>query len=130
MARPTEVKAVAAAISEPAADATEAAKRAIAALDEARQDRTDYLVVRQAGRLAQAFGPYATYNAAAKALTGGKIPAIDGSKLFVIPVYHPSAADRAMEKASEGGLTPEALAIWEIARNGGSQPNRKRGRAA
>lgn len=129
MARPTEVKAVAAAISEPAADATEAAKRAIQALDEARQDRTDYLVVRQAGGLAQAFGPYPTYNAAAKALTGGKIPAIDGSRFFVIPVYHPSAADRAMEKANEGGLSDEAKQIWEIARNGGTAPTRKGRRA-
>lgn len=131
MARPTEVKAVAAAISEPAQDATEAAKRAIQALDEARQDRTDYLVVRQVGRLAQAFGPYPTYNAAVKAIEGGKIPALDGSRFFVMPVYHPSAADRAMEKANEGGISDEAKAIWEIARNGGSVPNRRgRGRAA
>lgn len=129
MARPTEVKAVAAAISEPAQDATEAAKRAIAALDESRQDRTDYLVVRQAGRLAQAFGPYATYNAAAKAITGSKIPMLDGSKVFVIPLYHPTAADRALEKASQGGFSDEAKAIWEIARNGGCSPARKGRRA-
>lgn len=130
MARPTEVRAVAAAISEPAQDATEAAKRAIAALDESRQDRTDYLVVRQAGRLAQAFGPYATYNQAVKAIEGGKIPALDGSRFFCVPLYHPSAADRAMEKANEGGLSDEAKAIWEIARNGGIPPNRSRRRVA
>lgn len=130
MARPTEVKAVAAAISEPAADATEAAKRAIAALDEARRDRTDYLVVRQAGGLAQAFGPYPTYASAAKALTGGKIPAIDGSRFFVIPVYHPTAAERALAESLEGGMSDEAKRIWEIARNGGTQPARRKGRAA
>lgn len=130
MARPTEVTRVAAVLMEPADDVREVAKACIQALDEARQDRTDYLVVRQAGGLAQAFGPYATYNQVVKAIEGGKIPALDGSRFFCVPLYHPSAADRAMEKANEGGISGEAKAIWEIARNGGTVPNRKRGRAA
>ena len=119
MARPTEVKAVAAAISEPAADATEAAKKAIAALDESRQDRTDYLVVRQAGGLAQAFGPYATYAQCQKAIEGARIPALDGSRFFVVPLYHPAQAERALVESQEGGMSEEAKKIWEIARAGG-----------
>lgn len=122
MARPNEVKRVAAAISEPAADATEAAKRAIQALDEARQDRTDYLVVRQAGGLAQAFGPYATHAQVVKAIEGGKIPALDGSKFFCVPLYHPTQAEKALEKSLEGGMSDEAKAVWAIARAGGSSP--------
>lgn len=132
MARPTEIKAVAAAISEPAADATEAAKKAIAALDEARQDRTDYLVCRQLGNLADAYGPYATYAQAVKAIEGGKIPHIDGTRFYIMPMRHPSQAERALARADESNVTPEALAIWEAARNGGikaktsSRKNRRR----
>lgn len=132
MARPTEIKAVAAAISEPAEDATEAAKRAIAALDESRQDRTDYLVCRQLGALADAYGPYATYAQAVKAIEGGKIPHLDGTRFYVMPLRHPSQAEKALAKADEPTVSPEALAIWEAARKGGipakthSRRNRRR----
>lgn len=127
MARPTEIAKVAAAIAEPADTAEEAAKRAIQALDESRQDRTDYMVVRQMGRLAQAFGPYATYNQAARAIEGGKIPALDGSRFFVMPAYHPTQADRIMEELDAGGMSEEAKKMWEVARNGG-QPARTHSR--
>lgn len=132
MARPNEVKKVAAAISEPAESAEAAAKAAIAALDEARQDRTDYLVVRQAGGLAQAFGPYATYAQVVKAIEGGKIPALDGSRFFCVPLYHPTQAERALAESQVGGMSEEAKKIWAIARAGGqaakthSRRNRRR----
>lgn len=134
MARPTEIKAVVAAISEPAEDATEAAKKAITALDESRQDRTDYLVCRQLGTLADAYGPYATYAQAVKAIEGGKIPHIEGTRFWVMPLRHPAQAEAALARADEGGVSPEALQIWEAARNGGIPPRthsrRNRRRAA
>ncbi len=134
MARPTEIKAVAAAISEPAVDATEAAKRAIQALDESRMDRTDYLVCRQLGSLADAYGPYATYAQAVKAIEGQKIPFIDGTRFFIVPLRHPTQAEAALARADEPTVSPEALAIWEAARKGGipakTSTRRNRRRAA
>ncbi len=134
MARPSEVSAVAAVLMEPADDVKEVAKACIKVLDESRQDRTDYMVVRQMGSLAQAFGPYATYNQAAKAIEGGKIPALDGSRFFVVPAYHPTVADRIMEELDAGGMSEEAKQMWEVARNGGqpakTSTRRNRRRAA
>ena len=119
MARPTEIRAVAAAISEPAATAEEAAKRAITALDEARRDRTDYAVVTRMGRMVQAYGPFATENQAAKAIEGQKIPAIDGTSFYVFPLYHPRRGELAIEKADVSPISEAAQKCWEIARNGG-----------
>lgn len=136
MARPTEIKAVVAELMEPADDVTEVAKRVIAALDKSRQDRTDYLIVRQCGRVVNAFGPYATIAQCAKAIEGGKIPALDGSSFRIIPLVHPSYADRIMETLDEGGMSEEAMKLWEVARNGGqvaktsTRRNRRRGSVA
>lgn len=127
MARPSEIKAVAAAISEPAETAEEAAKRAIAALDESRQDRVDYLVCRRWGNLVDAWGPYATRNQAEKAIEKRTIPAIDGTRFYVIPVYNPKRALDAWEQADRPAIGEAALKLWEIARNGG-QPARTHSR--
>ena len=132
MARPTEISAVAAVLMAPADDVKDVAKACIQALDESRQDRTDYLVVRQMGKLADAYGPYATYSQAVRAIEGRKIPAIDGTKLFVVPVRHPSQAEATMTALDEGGMSDEAKRLWEVARNGGqaakthSRRNRRR----
>jgi hypothetical protein len=132
MARPSEIKAVVDVLMQPSDDVKEVAKAAIAALDASRQDRTDYLVVRQCGKLADAYGPYATYAQAVKAIEGGKLPTLDGTRLFVVPVRHPSQAEAAMTKVDEPAMSPEAVALWEIARNGGqaakthSRRNRRR----
>lgn len=119
MARPSEIKAVVALLMDPADDVTELAKAIIKTVDESRQDRTDYLAVVQNGGLANAYGPYATYNQAAKAIEGGKLPAVDGSRWFVVPVRHPSQADTALAAADEGGMSDEAKKAWEVCRNGG-----------
>lgn len=131
MARPTEVKAVVALLEQPAESVTELAKAIIATVDEARQDRTDYVVVRQLNGLADGFGPYATYAQAAKAIEGNKIPAIDGTRFFALPVRSPHQAEQAFAQA-DTDPNPQATRMWEIARRGGqkarshSRKNRKR----
>lgn len=132
MARPTEIKAVAAAISEPAETAQEAAKRAIQALDDSRLDRTDYLVIAQAGRFVQGYGLYPTYKKAADAIEKQQIRGVDGTRFFVVPVIHPKAHARQIEEADAPALSEDAIRMWEISRNGGqaakthSRRNRRR----
>lgn len=121
MARPTEIKAVVELLMEPAEDVKELAKAIIAAVDASRQDRTDYLVCRQLGRMADAYGPYATYAQAEKAITGQKIPALDGTRFFVMPLRHQSQAEAIMATLDEGGMSEEAMKMWAVARNGGQQ---------
>ena len=126
-ARPNEIKALVAILMEPADDVREVAKACILELERVREDRTDYLVVRQMGGLANAFGPYQTYAQCQKAIEGARIPALDGSRFFVVPLYHPTQAERALEKSLEGGMSDEAKAVWAIARAGG-QPARTHSR--
>lgn len=68
-----EIKAVAAAISEPHDDAEAAAKAAILALDEARTERVTYFLVLKFGPKGNCFyqgiGPFSTVNQAEKAYT-------------------------------------------------------------
>lgn len=130
MARPSEIKAAVEVLMEPAEDVREVAKAVIAAVDLSRQERTDYLACVQHGKYAHAYGPFPTYNAAVKAIETGKVPAIDGARMWVMKLYHPTAAERALAESLEGGMTDEAKRIWEIARNGGTQPARRKGRAA
>lgn len=132
VARPSEIRAVAALLMEPADDINELAKAIIQAVDESRQDRTDYLVCRRYGQMVDAYGPYATQNQAEKAVQGGKIPAIDGTQFYVLPMYNPKRADDAWAKTDAPSMSEQGLKIWEIARNGGqaakthSRRNRKR----
>lgn len=120
MARPTEVRALVALLNQPADSVEELAKTLIRTLDELRQDRTDYLVLRKMGPMLDCYGPYVTANAAAKAVESGKIPALDGASFRVVPLRTPHAAEEAFRKADEGGISPEAAKVWAIARNGGT----------
>lgn len=132
MSRPSEIKAVAAAISAPASSAEEAAKLAIKALDESRVERTDYVVVAQVRTYAQAYGPYATEAQAQKAIEKGEIVALDGTRFFVFPLHHPKRHARQVEETDASAISVEATKMWQIARNGGqpakthSRRNRKR----
>lgn len=133
MARPNEIKAVSALLMDPHDDITELAKAIIRAVDESRQDRTDFLVCRRWGGLVDAFGPYPTDNAARKAIETNKVPGIDGTRFYVVPLYNPKRADDTWEKVDASAISPEAQKVWEIARNGGQaarthgRSNRKRG---
>lgn len=131
MVRPNEVKRYVQILSEPADSVEELAKTLIKTLDELRQDRTDYLVLRKMGSMLDCYGPYVTANAAAKAVEQGKIPALDGAIFRVVPLRTPHAAEEAFRKADEGGMSDEAKKIWQIARNGGqAAPTRRRRRSA
>jgi hypothetical protein len=112
----------------------EGAKSIIRAVDEARMDRTDYVVVSQLGRLVQGYGFFATYKQAATAIEKQNIWAVDGARFFVIPVVHPKAHELQQQAADAPALSEEAQRIWQIARNGGSPARsatrRKRRRAS
>ena len=127
MARPSEIKAVVEALMDPADDVQEVAKAVISAVDQSRRERVDYLACIQHGKYAHAYGPYPTYNAAAKAIETGKLPVVDGARMWVMRSYHPTQADRIMEELDAGGMSDEAKQMWEIARNGG-QPARTHSR--
>ncbi|HET6915519.1 MAG TPA: hypothetical protein VFH56_05460 [Acidimicrobiales bacterium] len=117
MVRPSETKAVVALLMEPADDVNELAKQIIKTVDESRQDRTDYVVVVQTGGLAHGYGFYPTVNACERAIKSGKIPSIDGSRLFVIPVRHPSQIDALWERVDESPLSEAAAKSWKRIRN-------------
>ena len=110
----------------------EGAKAIVNAIDGTRLDRTDYVVVAQAGRLVLGYGFYPTYNKAAEAITKQQIRGIDGTRFFVVPVVHPKAHQAQIEKADTPALSEQAQQMWEIARNGGqaakthSRRNRRR----
>lgn len=110
----------------------EGAKAIVNAIDDTRLDRTDYVVVAQAGRLVLGYGFYPTYNRAADAITKQQIRAVDGTRFFVVPVVHPKAHALKIEEADKPALSEAAQSMWEIARNGGqaakthSRRNRRR----
>jgi hypothetical protein len=132
MARPSEIKAVADVLMEPAEDVREVAKACIQAVDESRTDRTDYVVVSQLGRLVQGYGFFATYKQAVTAIEKQQIRTVDGSRMFVIPVIHPKAHELQQQAADAPALPEGARKMWEISRNGGApartHSRRNRGR--
>lgn len=58
--RPTEVKAVAKILDEPADDVVELAKHIIRTIDELRHDRKEYVVTLISDRIVSTWGPYDT----------------------------------------------------------------------
>ena len=80
-ARPTEVKAIAELLNQPADDVNDLAKRAIHALDEMRKSRTQYaILVLHTGAGYAVYGPYDTPNQARKDVGKNIIAAGPGSK--------------------------------------------------
>lgn len=100
----------------------EGAKQIINTLDDTRVDRTDYVVIGQAGKLVQGYGLFATYNQAAKAITKGELRGIDGTRWFVVPVMHPKAHAAKIDEADAPALSEAAQRSWLVARNGGTKP--------
>ena len=142
MARPSEIKAVRHFLEhgidlEQKADESddayrerylqEGAKAIINTLDDSRVDRTDYVVIAQAGRMVQGYGLFATYNQAAKAITNQQLRGVDGTRFFVVPVMHPKAHAARIAEADAPALSEAAQQSWHIARNGG-QPARTHSR--
>ena len=90
MIRPTERRAVAELLSEPADDAEELAGRIITALDGLRGQRPFAVVVTQVdGQPAVTWGngPYSTEQQARKSVEKGTVPVVSGSRAMVFTVY-------------------------------------------
>lgn len=85
--RPTEVKAVAAALNEPADDVTDLAKHIINLLDEMRAGRKQYVIVHPQGRLLSTYGPYDTVKEASKR-AGEYIQAMTPDTKGIITILH------------------------------------------
>lgn len=90
--RPTEVKAVAALLNEPADDVNDLAKAVIRKLDEMRATRKQYVIVHPQGRLLSTYGPYDTVKEAEKR-AGQFIQAFmpDTRGVITILTYDPEA---------------------------------------
>ena len=102
-ARPTEVKAIAALLTE-GADSPEAlAKAVIDKLDELRTDRPWFTVVSiMSDRWATGCGPFVTDNKARQALEQLKIPAAGLARVnAIVKTWSPRHAEQALERANQ-----------------------------
>lgn len=82
--RPTEVKAVAQLLDEPAESVETLARQVIEALDDLRAKRREYIVVVNAGGLLSAYGTYATVKEAQRAVGDPIIASRKGAKGYLI----------------------------------------------
>ena len=78
--RPTEVKAVAAMLNEPANDEYELAENIMRKINELRAKRKDYVVFVLDGNMPSVWGPYETQNSATKAVGTTVIASRPGAK--------------------------------------------------
>lgn len=85
--RPSEVKAVAKILDEPADDVTDLAKRVITAINESRMARKEYVVVLLSDGIVSTYGPYDTVKAAEKAV-GRHIIASKPGKKGILTILH------------------------------------------
>lgn len=98
MARPTEVKALAALLTKGGEGPEDLAKRAIELLDRLREDRVFYAAVTKFGEGLFGYGPYSTRNQAMTAATKGKIPMVAHTQnCAIVPVYSQRHAQKALE---------------------------------
>lgn len=87
--RPTEVRAVAALLDSPAESVEQLATDVIAAIDELRAKRTDYVIVVQHSGWAPffaAYGPYLTKTAAQKDVGKSVIASTVGERYVILPL--------------------------------------------
>ena len=85
--RPTEVKAVAKILDEPADDVTDLAKHIIRTIDELRVARKEYVVVLISDGIVSTYGPYSTVKEAFKR-SGEFIIASKPGKKGILTVLH------------------------------------------
>lgn len=101
MAKPTQIKAAAAVLEEPHESALDAAKAALAVVDELRQEDVTYTVaVEMAGPVYLSYGGFATRNQAQKWIEKG-FPMSQTTKAAIIPVYHHKHFERQLKEADE-----------------------------
>lgn len=85
--RPTEVKAVAKILDEPADDVVELAKHIIRTIDELRHDRKEYVVTLISDRIVSTWGPYDTVKQATERC-GKFIIASKPGKKGILTILH------------------------------------------
>lgn len=130
--RPTEVRAVAALLQEPAEDAEELAGRIIQALEDLRSDRPSWAVVVATGdgRLMYAYGPFGTQKQAETAVAKGKVPLIEGQRFGICKLWPERHAEKAVEAADEPVRMPELPPAHQKAVEESARRAKRRGRAA
>lgn len=130
--RPTEVRAVAALLQEPAEDAEELAGRIIQALEDLRADRPSWAVVVATGdgHLMYAYGPFATQKQAESAVAKGKVPLIKGQRFGICKLWSERHAEKAVEAADEPVRMPELPPAHQEAVEKAAARAKRRGRAA
>lgn len=85
--RPSEVKAVAKILDEPADDVTDLARRVITAINESRHARKEYVVTLLSDGIVSTWGPYDTVKQAEKAV-GRHIIASRPGKRGILTILH------------------------------------------
>jgi len=99
MAKPTQIKAVAAVLEEEHESALDAAKAALNVYDELRQEDVTYTVaVEMVGPVYLSYGAFATRNQAAKWIEKG-FPFSETTKAVIMPVYHHKHYERNLKEA-------------------------------
>lgn len=84
--RPTEVKAVAEILSQPAEDEYELAESIMRKIDDMRKKRKDYVVYVNDSGMPSVWGPFDTVNAAKKAVGTTVIASRPNAKGYIVPL--------------------------------------------
>lgn len=95
--RPTEVKAIAALLNEPADSVEDLARQVLARVDELRAGRKEYVVVLLDGRIVSTWGPYDTVKEAEKRV-GRHIIASRPGKKGILTILHRDWGDGSEEQ--------------------------------
>lgn len=85
--RPTEVRALAALLNEPADSSEDLARRCVETLDDLRAKRKEYVVVVNDSGLLSAWGPYATVKECQRAVGDPIIACKPGAKGFLLVLH-------------------------------------------
>lgn len=84
--RPTEVKAVAELLSQPAADEYELAESIVRTINDMRAKRKDYVVFVNDSGMPSVWGTFETINAAKKAVGATVIASLPGAQGYIVPL--------------------------------------------
>ena len=84
--RPTEVKAVAEMLSQPAADEYELAENSMRKINDMRSKRKDYVVFMLDSGIPSVWGTFETINAAKKAVGKTVVASKTGAQGYIVPL--------------------------------------------
>src|SRR5690554_3076377 len=114
MARPTEIKAITELLTQNWDNATDLAKTIIQTLDNARAERTSYIIAAGNSPRIQDLVPFPTPIQASKAIEQQTFTMLDVDLANINPVQPPVALATLWDPTDTSPVAPEALKTWGI----------------